>query len=123
MTDPRVARLLDDLRLGSEYNFELVSAARRLIQRTIKDATEEVKYGGILFAAPGRPHCCGLFAYAAHVTLEFGQGASLPDEYGLLSGSGKLRRHLKLRRLEDLEGQRVEHYVRLAAAAAAGKEA
>ena len=36
-------------------------------------------------------------AYTAHVNLGFFYGAFLPDELGLLEGSGKRMRHVKLR--------------------------
>jgi hypothetical protein len=36
-------------------------------------------------------------AYAAHVSVGFFQGASLPDPAGLLEGAGKRMRHVKLR--------------------------
>lgn len=35
-------------------------------------------------------------AYAAHVNVGFFQGASLPDPAGLLQGSGKRMRHVKI---------------------------
>ncbi|MDR2154724.1 MAG: DUF1801 domain-containing protein [Burkholderiaceae bacterium] len=62
--------------------------------------TEEVKYGGLLFSA-AHPFC-GVFAYARHVSLEFGNGASLPDKYKALEGAGKLRRHIKLTSPRDI---------------------
>ncbi|MFD7444157.1 DUF1801 domain-containing protein [Streptomyces sp. NPDC059909] len=39
----------------------------------------------------------------AHVTLGIAGGAGLPDPAGLLEGSGKVHRHIKLRGPEDLE--------------------
>jgi hypothetical protein len=36
-------------------------------------------------------------AFAAHVNVGFFHGADLPDPAGLLTGSGKRMRHLKLR--------------------------
>ena len=44
-------------------------------------------------------------AYTAHVNLGFFYGAFLPDEQGLLEGSGKRMRHVKLRpgQLPDAE--------------------
>ncbi|WKE67218.1 DUF1801 domain-containing protein [Gallaecimonas kandeliae] len=52
----------------------------------------------------GQPTACvggGAFAYvdafSAHVNLGFFQGAALPDPQGLLEGSGKHMRHVKLR--------------------------
>ena len=45
---------------------------------------EEVKYGGILFAAP--VPFCGIFVYKQHVSVEFSHGAKIEDPYGLLEG-------------------------------------
>ncbi len=36
-------------------------------------------------------------AYSSHVNVGFFQGATLPDPAGLLQGSGKFMRHVKLR--------------------------
>ncbi|WP_419995660.1 DUF1801 domain-containing protein [Streptomyces boninensis] len=38
-----------------------------------------------------------------HVTLGIAGGASLPDPAGLLEGTGKVHRHVKLRGTADLE--------------------
>lgn len=50
-------------------------------------------YKGLVFtAAPAK----------AHVTLGIAGGASLPDPAGLMEGSGKFHRHVKIRRPDDL---------------------
>src|ERR1051325_4067236 len=46
---------------------------------------------------------CGLMPAAKWVSLGFMHGTSLPDPEGLLEGSGKGLRHVKLRRVEDVE--------------------
>ena|SRR5215472_2157226 len=38
-----------------------------------------------------------------HVTLGIAHGADLPDPGGLLEGTGKVHRHVKLRQLQDLD--------------------
>ena len=48
-------------------------------------------------------HFCYLAVYPNHVNLGFNYGAELPDPDGLLEGPGKLLRHVKLRREEDLD--------------------
>ena len=73
---------------------------------------EEVKYGGILFAAP--VPFCGIFVYKQHVSVEFSHGAKIEDPYGFLGGQGKGRRHVKLHTLEDLEKKYLTDYLRLA---------
>ena len=77
---------------------------------------EEVKYGGILFAAP--VPFCGIFVYKQHVSVEFSHGAKIVDPHGLLEGKGKGRRHVKLHTLEDLEKKYLTDYLRLAQKAA-----
>ena len=119
MTTPRVANLLEDIRRLSEDRFALVQALRKLVLDLDSGVSEEVKYGGLLFSA-GKPFC-GVFAYAKHVSLEFGDGAALPDEHGVLEGAGKLRRHIKLGTMNDVGQKHVLHYLTLALRALDGK--
>ncbi|MBU1775230.1 MAG: DUF1801 domain-containing protein [Gammaproteobacteria bacterium] len=111
MSADRVTKLLEDIRLLSEDRYKLVQSLRKLILG-LEGVSEEVKYGGILFAA-GKPFC-GIFSYANHVSLEFSAGASLPDKHKVLEGDGKLRRHIKLTAVQDIEGKHVRDYVVLA---------
>ncbi|HAF45677.1 MAG TPA: DUF1801 domain-containing protein [Gallionellaceae bacterium] len=116
MSTDRVAKLLEDIRLLSEDRFKLVQSLRKLVL-DLEGVSEEVKYGGILFAA-GKPFC-GIFSYTNHVSLEFSAGASLPDKHKVLEGDGKLRRHIKLTAVPDIKGKHVRDYVVLARKAAA----
>ncbi|SDJ13321.1 hypothetical protein SAMN05216189_10139 [Pseudomonas delhiensis] len=111
-----VDRLLQDVRLVSETNFRLLCRVRELALAVAPDVHDEVKYGGVLFSR-ARPFG-GVFAYAGHVTLELSQGASLDDPHGVLEGSGKQRRHIKLRTPDDVEARQVAYYLRSAAALA-----
>ena len=45
----------------------------------------------------------GIYSYKDHVSLEFSNGARLDDRNGVLEGSGKLRRHVKLYNKDDIE--------------------
>ncbi|MDP1636226.1 MAG: DUF1801 domain-containing protein, partial [Gallionellaceae bacterium] len=111
MNTERIARLLEDIRLLSEDRYKLVQAVRKLAL-DLGGISEEVKYGGILFAA-GKPFC-GIFSYANHVSLEFSAGAALPDKHKVLEGDGKLRRHIKLVTIQDVKGKHVSDYLALA---------
>ena len=51
-------------------------------------------YKGLVFTVA--PH-------TSHVTLGLARGASLPDPDGLLEGSGKVHRHVKLRTVADVD--------------------
>lgn len=113
MTAPRsVDTLLQDIRLVSETNHELVQAVHSLVRKSFKPFAEEVKYGGILFSSDVQ--FCGVFAYRAHVSVEFGDGARIDDPFGHLEGSGKGRRHVKLRAVDDIEGKQLAAYLALA---------
>lgn len=116
MSAERIAKLLEDIRLVSDDRFKLVQSLRKLVLSLDSPVTEEVKYGGFLFSAD-KPFC-GIFSYANHVSLEFGAGASLPDKHKVLEGEGKLRRHIKLSSLSDIESKHVRDYVILALKAA-----
>ncbi len=44
-----------------------------------------------------------ILPYTQHVNLGFYQGASLPDPEGLLEGTGKALRHIKIRTMQDID--------------------
>lgn len=112
MVTERISKLLEDIRLLDQGRFELVQSLREIILGLAPSISEEVKYGGVLFSA-GKPFC-GIFSYTKHVSLEFGDGASLPDKYKVLEGEGKLRRHIKLLSAQDISGKHVREYLALA---------
>jgi hypothetical protein len=112
MTTDRITKFLEDIRSLGEERFNLVQTLRKDVLGLNSTISEEVKYGGILFAAD-KPFC-GIFSYTKHVSLEFGEGASLPDKYKVLEGEGKLRRHIKLLSQDDITARHVREYLVLA---------
>ena len=118
MAKNSVQTLLEDIRLVSETNYGIVEAVRSLVHRTFKDTAEEVKYGGILFSSVIQ--FAGVFAYKEHVSVEFGSGAKISDQFGHLEGSGKGRRHIKLASVTDIKTKRLAEYLELALQAARG---
>ena len=48
-------------------------------------------------------HFCYIGAFKAHVNLGFYYGAHLPDPAGLLEGTGKNLRHIKVRSTEEVQ--------------------
>lgn len=116
MATKSVQSLIEDIRLISETNHEIVEAVRALVKKTFKSTSEEVKYGGILFSSGVQ--FCGVFAYKEHVSVEFGAGAKITDEFGFLEGSGKGRRHLKIRSIAEVKNKKLAEYLSLAHKAA-----
>ena len=111
-----VHSIVEAIRLQSATNHAIVEAVRALVRKTFKAASEEAKYGGILVTADVQ--FCGIFAYRNHVSVEFGSGAKIKDDIGLLEGSGKGRRHVKLTSVADIKSKRVAEYLVLAHRAA-----
>lgn len=112
MTKKSVQALLEDIRLVSEQNYEIVEAVRTLVKKTIETTSEEVKYGGILFTTGVK--FGGVFAHKAHVTVEFGNGAKINDPFGFLEGTGKGRRHIKLTTTTQIKDKKLAQYLSLA---------
>lgn len=111
-----IEALLADIRLLGEEQFQIVQAVRTLTKKSVQHLSEEVKYGGILFASG--PHFGGVFAYKEHVSVEFGHGAAIKDLNGFLEGSGKGRRHIKLKSVSDISAKNLAMYLPLALEAA-----
>lgn len=86
---------------------ELTLAARAVILRAFPDALELVDAPSKIIAyGRGRKYAdlvCALAPFTSHVNLMFARGASLPDPAGLLQGTGKRARHVKLTSPADLE--------------------
>lgn len=112
MTKKSVQELLEDIRHMSQQNYEIVEAVRTLVKKTIETTSEEVKYGGILFTSGVQ--FGGIFAYKAHVTVEFGNGAKINDPFGFLEGTGKGRRHIKLMTVSQIKDKKLTQYLLLA---------
>ncbi len=108
----QVAAWLGDIRFADETLYGIVEYLRTMILGLDGTMCEEVKYGGLLFG--GAQAFCGVFVYRAHVSLEFGEGASLSDPHKILEGKGKFRRHVKFRHLADIETKCVAEILRQA---------
>jgi hypothetical protein len=79
-------------------------ALRATIRRELPDAVEQVDFGNKLIAFGRSMKMRGLlFAIIAHrtwVNLQLADGALLPDPDGLIEGTGKRIRHIKIRSVE-----------------------
>ena len=59
-------------------------------------------------------HFSWISGHRAHVDLGFFYGAELPDPTGLLEGTGRLLRHMKIRSREDVERPELRRLVQVA---------
>ncbi|MBL4568873.1 MAG: DUF1801 domain-containing protein, partial [Flavobacteriaceae bacterium] len=46
---------------------------------------------------------CAIIVYSKHINISFPSGTSLSDPEGLLQGTGKRIRHIKIRNLKDVK--------------------
>ena len=120
MTDAAWAALLRD---ASPEVRELAEATSDLMHEVLPDAAQEVDQPARLLAftyAPGTYK--GLVAAVAlhknHVNIMLSDGAelALADSSGLLAGTGKKARHIKVTSVETVKDPRVRDLIKAAAA-------
>lgn len=56
-------------------------------------------------------HFCYIGAHREHVNLGFYYGAELPDPEGLMEGTGKKLRHIKVRDTEQIDTSSLRRYI------------
>ena len=83
----------------NEREGDLGSIARQWfeVMRRCGDEFRELMHDGCPVACVGDAPFGYVNAFKAHVNVGFFQGAELPDPAGLLEGSGKFMRHVKLK--------------------------
>jgi hypothetical protein len=84
---------------------QIVDLIKELLLDLASDIGLRPMYGGTVIelkAGDSKSRVGGIYVYADHVSLEFTKGGSLDDPKSVLEGTGKLRRHLKLRTLQDI---------------------
>jgi len=100
----------------------LALALREVVLEEAPEAMESLVNGyavAIGFSFTGRPMkdgFCHVVTYRTHVNLGFNRGAQLADPDGVLEGSGKSIRHIRIRNHEDLDRPLIRRFVRAAIA-------
>ena len=100
--------------MAENDTLKLISLAQELEQficNVVPNSHTVSKYGGTLFTL--RPEekegqYCGVFIYDQHVQVSFSKGAELADPIKLLSGNGKLRRHVNFKSSNDINFNELE---------------
>lgn len=83
----------------------LIEALRRLMGSVAPEAHEIIYHGALGYGPTdsGFDRIVYIAVFELHVNLGFFYGGFLPDPEGLLVGSGKRMRHVKLRSLQETE--------------------
>ncbi|WP_232296187.1 DUF1801 domain-containing protein [Terriglobus sp. TAA 43] len=73
------------------------------VMRKCGDEVREVFHDGCPVACVGDVAFCYVNVFKSHVNVGFYQGSSLPNHAGLLQGTGKFMRHVKLQPGADVD--------------------
>jgi hypothetical protein len=116
LSEAEVTSFLD--RFGEDTQ-RLARAALSSLRQIVPDAFESAEGGEIgLGLGPGyRGLVFTVSPQRSYVNLGIAGGASLDDPDGLLEGTGKVHRHLKVRSVDRLDDERVQELLHRAVAA------
>ncbi len=84
---------------------EIIDNLQELVLERVPDANLRSMYGGTVIELETdnpKSRIGGFYVYAEHVSFEFAKGIQFKDPNSLLEGTGKLRRHIKLRSVNDV---------------------
>ena len=104
---------IQDIKTNSAMQGDIAESLLELFRKHGPDLREDIKYGGIVFLKDGKI-IGGIYSYKDHLSVEFSKGAQFADPNARLEGSGKHRRHLKFRDLDDVLGQDTETFIQQA---------
>ena len=108
--EKQIERFLQDSSFVDNEKGDVLVSLRKIILQVSTSAPEEIKYGGLVFNKDSKL-ICGIFIRKEHLSLEFNYGVMFSDPEKHLEGSGKYRRHLKIRSKKDLKDKKTKFYV------------
>jgi len=79
---------------------EIASELRALVKSSAPGIEENIKWGKPWYSKDG--YICYISAAKSHITFGFAKGVRLNDPRGLLEGTGKGMRHVKVPSLSDI---------------------
>ncbi len=94
---------------------EAANQLRALVKKTLTKAKEAVNPWHVPIFESNGP-ICYYMAGKNHITLGFIRGTSLADPEGLLEGTGKNLRHVKIKSADDLKRKGLRELLKSAAA-------
>src|SRR5258708_7064990 len=94
---------------------ETVAMVRALVSEIVPQAEEMISYNMPVLKANGKIFAWVLAAQK-DVTFSFRAGTGLDDRYGLLRGTGKTARHIKLKSVDSVDKAVLRYYIEQAVA-------
>lgn len=102
-----------DEKLASEWQKQAFDQIQGVILDTYPNAKSGIKWAQPVWETQEGPMAF-FRGSAKHVTLGFWRGAEMQDTRGLLEGEGDRMKHLKFKRLEDVDVALISDYVQQA---------
>ena len=94
-------------------NQGVIRALRKFVKRVAPQLQESVKWGNGCWVQ-GKAPVAYVYSAADHVQFGFFRGSALRDRSGLLEGTGKFVRHIKVRKRSDIDERAFEGLLRQA---------
>ncbi len=111
-----MAEFIDLIKHNSPEAQQLALDLRKLILRLMPKASQKIHpgWGVIDYQLGEKRDFISIGTQKKYVNLYFMRGAELSDPAGLLEGSGKLMRHVKIRSQKDLQNKALHALIRKA---------
>ena len=109
----KVQNFLDEIIIIDAEKHNSLIEMREIVFNIYPQADERIMYGGIMFSLNSEDFC-GLFVRKNHISFEFSNGIIMKDPNKFLEGTGKFRRHLKIRTKIDIKNKDVALFVKQA---------
>jgi hypothetical protein len=91
---------------------EIVDELRNMMREIAPSAAEVLTYG--ILGWRGNRMLAVISPTSKDITFAFSKGAEFEDKHGLLRGVGKKSKHIKIKRVQELNKEVVEYYIKQA---------
>ena len=108
--DNKVQSFLEEIMMIDDEKYEILQKLREIIFSNYPKTDERMMYGGIMFSL--EDDFGGLFVRKNHISFEVINGFTIYDPKKFLEGTGKSRRHLKIKSLSDIKDKEVEFFIK-----------
>lgn len=105
-----IKKFIEDLEIVDGNKAAIVKDLYELFYQVSKDLSEKFIYGGIGMYL-GDQLIGGIYVSNKHVSLVFSRGNELTDEYSVLLGEGKWRRHITLESVDEIKRKNCRDYI------------
>ena len=103
------------VRQQSPVHQKRINRLRAIVKGNFPELEERMRWMQVGYLV-SRKDVCGIHPSSDHVNLSFWQGSALSDRKGLLEGTGKGMRHIKIFKVDDVGEETIKAYVKEAVA-------